>query len=321
MWHCTCTVPHDITRRKAVNSRNEVALYRDLLNSLEHPCRLSDIRPIVNQFGLERNISEAGLRRLEGRVIRDGVHKIRLKWKKASSTYPVVLYSVLPDEKINPLRVALAIIPKGYLCYQTALFWNGLTEQIPQTFYIAQERPAGRSLSRLSREPIVLDDMELRDAFVKRAHEYGSIATFGEYRYIVLARAHSGRAGVISKTVHFRSDKVAVSITGIERTILDCITVPEYAGGISNVIEATRIAAKDVSIDRLYKLYLKLNLKYPHWQRVGLIFDRLGFSNVANEWKTHFGNPKNKFYIAKGYRLEWEFDQTWNVYFPRGLFR
>jgi predicted transcriptional regulator of viral defense system len=302
----------------SVNSRNEESIYRELLHALEKPLRAAEIDSVIKQFVVEKNLSFLGSSRIRSKAVKGGIHEVGLKWKGPSSRSLVHLYTSLSDKEINPLEIAIAFYPESYLCYQTALFWNELTEQVPQTFYIGQERPETSSKGEI---PESFDDFELRDAFVKAPMEHKNVGTFGQYRYIILVRAYTGNAGVVSKKISFYGKKITTSITGLERTLLDCISVPENAGGISNVIEASRLGFKNIDIDLFYKLYQKLGLKYPHWQRVGFLFDRLGYSNLANEWKNLFGYPKNKFFLTKGYKLGWDFDEVWSIYYPHGLFK
>lgn len=302
----------------SVNSRNEEKIHRELLHALEKPLRAVEIGSVIEHFVAEQNLSESGSRRIRSRVLKEGIREVGLKWKGPSSRSSASLYTSLPDEEINPLEIATAFHPKSYLCYQTALFWNELTGQVPRTFYIGQERPPTSSKEQI---PISFDDFELRDAFVKALVERKNVGTFGQYRYIILVRTYTGNAGVEVRKIPFNGKMITTSITGLERTLLDCISVPENAGGISNVIEAIRLGAKKIDIDIFYGLYTKLRFKYPHWQRVGFLFDRLGYANLAKKWKSRFGLPKNKFYLTKGYKLEWEFDEAWSTYFPRGLFK
>ncbi|TAM45819.1 MAG: hypothetical protein EPN55_07380 [Gammaproteobacteria bacterium] len=282
---------------------------------LHTPRRYEELAPVIDQFGQEQNLSANGIYRLKTRVLTEGLNKLALRWKGSKK---INLYSSLPNSDANPLEIAVAFSPRSYLCYQTALFWNELTEQVPHTFYIATER-SGTSYK--SAAPESFDEFELRDAFVKLPKEHPNVASFGEYRFVFLARAYTGNAGVESRLIPFKQVKVQIRITGLERTLLDCISAPENAGGIANAVDAMRRAADRIEIGTLIELYTKLHFKYPHWQRVGLLLDRLVSPTYAEKWKSHFGIPKHKFYLAKGYKLGWEFDQLWGVYYPKGLFR
>lgn len=300
----------------SVSSKNESKLYLELLPLLNTPRRYEAIAPVIEQFGLEKNLSKNGLKRLATRVLSEGLIKVKLQWKGSHKT-TTDIYSSLPSSEISPLEIAVAFHPRSYLCYQTALFWNELTEQVPRTFYIAKERPGTSSKAAA---PEFFDEFELRDSFVKLPKEHPNVATFGEYRFAFLARAYTGNAGVESRLISFRNNKVLTLITGLERTLLDCISTPENAGGIANVVDAMKRAADRIETDSLIDLYTKLGLKYPHWQRIGLLLERLASPKHAKRWRVRFGAPKCKFYLAKGYKLGWEFDEFWSVYYPKGLF-
>jgi predicted transcriptional regulator of viral defense system len=109
-------------------------------------------------------------------------------------------------------------------------------------------------------------------------------------------------------------------MTGLERTLLDCASVPENAGGIANVIEAFERGLKRLDYEAFLSMYRQLSFKYPHWQRIGLLFEKLGAQELAQKWKAEFGTPMNKFFISKEYKLDWEFDASWKIYYPTGLF-
>lgn len=304
-------------KKISVSSKNESKLYRELLPLLHTPRRHEAFAPIIEQFGLERNLSRNGLNRLKARVLSEGLDRIKLQWK-GSHKITTDIYSSLPSSEVSPLEIAVAFHPRSYLCYQTALFWNELTEQVPRTFYIAKERP-GTSSKTAARESF--DEYELRDAFVKLPKEHPNVAMFGEYRFVFLARAYTNNAGVETRLVPFKKNMVPTLITGLERTLLDCISAPENAGGIANVVDAMRRASNRVDIELLIELYTKLEFKYPHWQRIGLLLERIASPKHAMKWRVRFGIPKSKFYLAKGYKLGWEFDESWSVYYPQGLFR
>jgi predicted transcriptional regulator of viral defense system len=308
------------TGRVAVNSRNEKRYLSELVEVLKKPRRHNELKEAIKRFGLSHNLTDSGLRRIEAKLSGErGLKEINLKWK-AGAPLPVPrLFSTASAADIHPLEVASALHRKSYLCYHTALFWNQLTEQVPTTYYIAIERPYTSSLgAQPAKEP--LDDFVLRDVFVRTHNEHKNVATLRDARFVTIARAYSGAAGVVHRTVQVGERNIEIAITGLERTLIDCIAVPEDAGGISNVIDALKAGASSIDFDVLVALYDELEFKYPHWQRIGLLLQKLGLEEQAKRWASKFGQPKNKFFIAKGYRLEWEFDNEWSIYYPRGLF-
>jgi predicted transcriptional regulator of viral defense system len=311
------------TGRVPVNSQSERRYLLELAETLKRPRRHNELTEAIKQFGKNHNLTDSGLSRLETKLsAQGGLKVIPLKWSTGAPTPRPQLFSTRPSDEISPLEIASALHRKSYLCYHTALFWNQLTEQVPNTFYIAIERPATSSLHRRSRSrPEQLDDFVLRDVFVKAHAEHTNVATFRGSRFVTIARAHSNAAGVEHRTVHLDDKAVDIAVTGLERTLLDCIAVPEDAGGIANVIDALKTGGSSINFDTFSELYDQLAFKYPHWQRIGLLFTKLGLDDLAKRWKAKFGEPNNKFFLAKGYRLEWEFDNTWSVYYPTGLFK
>lgn len=302
-------------KKTSVNSKNEPRLFSELLHELSPPRRTTETVQVIARFTEEKNLSDLGASKLKKKALEEGLHKIRLKWPNTAAA--VKLYSSVPDEQVNVLELATAFHPKSYICYLSALYWNELTEQVPRTFYVAQERPGSSSVPHA---PEKFDDLILRDVFLKSPAKHRNVATFQGYRYVFLARAFTGHSGVESRTIPFQNRSIEISITNLERTLLDCVSVPENAGGISNVLEAFERGLSRMNNSTLLSLYRHLDFKYPHWQRIGLVLEKLDASKFSRCWKSEFGEPKNKFFIAKEYKLDWELDPVWKVYYPKGLF-
>lgn len=307
------------TGRVPVNAKNEKQLLGELVELLKRPRRYNELNEAIKLFGERRNLTDSGRRRLESKLSTTGALKeIPLRWSANAPAPKPRLFSTQPPEDITALEIATALHRKSYLCYHTALFWNQLTEQIPNTFYIAVERPS-TSGPKYRQRTESLDDFVLRDVFVKNHIEHTNVATFRQSRFVIIARSYSGNAGMVHRTVHFQGKATEIALTGAERTLIDCIASPEDAGGIATVVDAMKLYAPSIDIERFAALYEDLAFKYPHWQRIGLLLDKLGYIDLAKYWKSKFCEPKNKFFLARGYRLEWKFDEKWSIYYPPGL--
>lgn len=289
-------------------------LFSRLVSELAAPRRLTAIERAVTEAAEAAGLSPSSLSRLKSKILDVGVHEIRLKWPNSSPR--VRVYSSAEPATLSPLEVAMGMVDGGYLCYQTALFWNELSDQVPRTLYLAKERP---SSSPTTPAPEKWSDIELRDNFTKLPSDHRNVAHFNRYRIVLLERAATGCAGVDIRETGVDDRRVQIRVTGLERTLLDCASVPENAGGIANVIEAFERSSDRIELNRLASTYAKLGFKYPHWQRVAFLLLHFGDKSLAHQWMSSFGAPKNKFFLAKGYNLDWKFDQDTQIYYPPGV--
>ena len=76
--------------------------------------------------------------------------------------------------------------------------------------------------------------------------------------------------------------------TDLERTLIDIVVRPAYAGGLLNVMEVYKKVAHTVDIAHLTDLLRTLNYLYPYAQSIGFLLERAGRS--ANELKKLEGN-------------------------------
>lgn len=301
--------------REAQKKTNSIAsISQTLLREFESPIRASKLNSRIAHVATSHAFDRRQETALTSQLFSNGLHELSLKWPK--SAVSTEIYCSRNEESIHPLEVALALVEGGFLCYQTALYWNELTDQVPHTYYVAKERP---KTSSKSKPPETWDDFQLRDAFVKPASEHKKIAVFRDHKIILLDRSYTAKAGVEARSLSVLPGSRAILITNLERTLLDCASVPENAGGLSSVIDAFEIARHRLKLDVLLELYEKLDFKYPHWQRIGFLLKHFVDENLSTEWARFFGKPKNKFYLAKGYTLDWKFDAEFSIFYPNGI--
>jgi predicted transcriptional regulator of viral defense system len=154
----------------------------------------------------------------------------------------------------------------GYFSHYTAMHFHGLTNQIPKTVYFNVEQPASAGGGHLTQESI-------DRAFGAKCRTSNNIITFRDLRICRLNGGNTHQLGVINfKT----EDNEPIRITDIERTLIDAVVRPAYAGGIGEIAEAFRAAVNRLSPKKLTDYLRKLDFTYPYHQAIGFYLERTG---------------------------------------------
>ncbi len=203
-------------------------------------------------------------------------------------------------------EVALSMKRDAYLCHGTAVSLHGLTDQIPSRIYVNSEQSPKPKSGHLTQEGI-------NRAFAGKQRESQFIFKFGESEALLLWGKNTGQLEV--REVEHAGAKLRV--TGLERTLIDIVVRPSYAGGIFQVLDAYRGAKDRVSVGTLLATLKKLDYVYPYHQAIGFFMQRAGYS------KSQYGRLKSiglkyDFYLAYGLKDK-EYDSDWRLFFPKSL--
>lgn len=147
-------------------------------------------------------------------------------------------------------------------------------------------------------------------AFKKKPRQTANIRTIQNYKLHLINGQSNNRLGVVS----FRD---RYSVTDVERTIIDSVSRPFYAGGVTQVLEAFSKAKNVMDIDKLVFYYNQMHFIYPYYQAIGFYLDKAGYDSYA---LAPFLKMKqvHKFYLTYNMRFT-EFDPRWSLFYPRGL--
>jgi predicted transcriptional regulator of viral defense system len=208
----------------------------------------------------------------------------------------------------SPFELAVSLKKSSYLSHGTAVFLHGLTDQRATTVYVNKEqspKPAPKS-------PLTQD--ALNRAFARRQRASKYIFKLGEHRYVVLSGKHTGQLGVEQQTA---PDGAVISATNIERTLIDIIVRPAYAGGVYEVLGSYKAALGRVSVSRLLAILKQLGYMYPYHQAIGFLLERAGYPGNQVE-RLHRLGTEFDFFLGYGIKNP-SYSSKWRLFYPQGF--
>lgn len=199
--------------------------------------------------------------------------------------------------------LAAALIKKSYLSHYTAVFLQGLTTQVPKTIYITFEQSKKRFVDR------ELKQEAIDQAFAKPQRKTGAKAVYEDFTLIVHTGMFTNRMGI----THINE----VPVTGLERTLIDIMVRPNYAGGVQAVVDAFKNAQPEVSLNKLIATLDNLNFIYPYHQALGFYLEKAGYEGKRIQVLRDRPKPFT-FYLT--YEMqETDYSRDWNLYYPKGM--
>lgn len=225
---------------------------------------------------------------------------------KSAEYHKVVTRYAWGEASVYELATSLA--KTAYLSHGTAVFLHGLTDLIPKTLYVNIEQsikpaPSGR-----------LTQESLDRAFANQQRRSNLSYSYEDWTITVISGKSTSRLGV--DPIDGPSLE-KIEATNLERTLVDIVVRPAYAGGIVQILEAYRAAKERLSTNRLVAYLKRLDYVYPYQQAIGFLMERAGYDesrySLLQEMKSPF-----KFYLTHGLDKP-SFNRRWQLYFPRGL--
>lgn len=232
----------------------------------------------------------------------------KTKIKKINLSYPTGTISLYTYEDISTYALAVKLKPKAYISHYTAIYFHNLTEQLPKVIYVTFEQSA----KNINKEPLLQENID--KAFAQPQRTSKNYTIYDGYTIYLLNGMYTGNEGV-----EIIDDPYAglISITNLERTLIDSAVRPAYSGGTGEVLKAFEKAKEKVSINKLNAMLNKINFVYPYQQVIGFYLERAGYREAQIDLlrKKRF---EYNFYLA--YNMdETEYSPEWRLYYPKGF--
>lgn len=211
------------------------------------------------------------------------------------------------------VEILLSLRPRSFLSYFTAVRIHGLTEQVPKTYYVTHEPTLHNARARGS-----LAQEGIDAAFRKPERSTQEVVDYQDNRICLINGAGTNMLGVIETQTSTDTGATAnVSVTNVERTLIDITVRPGYSGGVGEVLKAFHEAKNKASTNRLRATLETLEYVYPYHQAIGFYLERAGYSSSAVDLFRQMPQPF-RFYLSHG-MSETEYVRDWNLCIPKGL--
>lgn len=230
--------------------------------------------------------------------------KLLVKAEFRSSNYPTIVRYLSGSH--SPFQLATSLRRNSFLCHRTALVLHGL-EQPSKLIYVNQEQTPKSPSEGVTQEAIT-------SAFANHQRQSKYLFKYVGAQYLLLSGKNTGRTGVLQMK---GPDGKDVDVTNIERTLIDVVVRPAYAGGINQVAQAYKQAAHRVDVDYMIKLLKNMQYVYPYHQSIGFLLERAGRTEEECRRLKNLGTGFD-FYLD--YKMKNPaYSQKWRLYYPQLL--
>jgi hypothetical protein len=204
--------------------------------------------------------------------------------------------------------VALSLRNRSYLTHLSAMCLHGLTDQSLGTVYVNYEQSPKPRGGTLTQEGI-------DRAFANRQRQSNLTFRREGAEIVVINGKFTGRLEV-SSLPGFGGE--SLDATKLERTLIDIVVRPAYAGGISLVLEAYKRAKDKISVTTLVATLKKLEYVYPYHQAIGFYMERAGYPKSKWSKLLKLGTAFD-FYLGNQLPVDKQYDAKWRIFYPRNL--
>ncbi len=185
---------------------------------------------------------------------------------------------------------------------------HGLAKLTQKTIYVNAEQSQKQSPGA------ALTQEGIDRAFSGKQRQSNLIYSYDRLSVIMISGKHSNRLGVEEMA---GPTAEIIQVTNLERTLIDIVVRPTYAGGAVQVLKAYKAAKDRVSVPRLLAVLKKLNYLYPYHQPIGFLMQQAGYPD-KDLAPLHALGISHDFYLAHGMKQP-EYSQYWRLFYPPNL--
>ena len=228
-----------------------------------------------------------------------------IKAEFTSSKYrPIIRYLC---GKSSPYELAVSLRRDSFLSHETALVLHGLEQLTNRSIHVNQEQRSKQAPEGITQEGI-------NRAFKNEQRKSSYIFRNEGSQFVLISGKNTGKAGVIPVKT---PGGATVDATDLERTLIDIVVRPAYAGGIKRVFSAYKRAVSRIDVHHMIGLVRELDYAYPYHQSIGFLLERAGRPKRDCEKLREFGL---EFDFFLDYRLKRPaYDRNWRLYYPSEL--
>jgi len=217
--------------------------------------------------------------------------------------------SILSYNAQNDLTIISGLKPEGYFTYQTAMQIHGWAKKSSKMIYLNIEHTKDKGLP--------IDDNELSQetidyAFGQPQRQNQNLFIYKNKTIMVTNGKKTDRLGVVT----IADQQQYYAYTDMERTLIDIVVRPVYAGNVRNILKAFKKAKGSINIETL-KAYLdRLNYIYPYHQAIGFYLEKAGYP-MRDQY--HFIQPHQfDFYLT--HDMDYPiYNEKWHIYHPEEI--
>ena len=162
---------------------------------------------------------------------------------------------------VHEFEVAMALVHPAAISHWSALNYHGLTEQIPRRVFVLTTTDVSVPRKR------TLESANGRDGYPVNGTVYQFIQVRPE-RYFGTGRIWTGDA--------------RVTITDLERTLLDGLAMPQHCGGFGDVVHALGEAIPRLDFERIVEYAQRLGPVIA--KRAGWVLEHQGCEAPQLDW-------------------------------------
>jgi hypothetical protein len=207
--------------------------------------------------------------------------------------------------KISIYELALSIKKHAFFSHATAAKLNGLIRQDAKAIYLnVEQSPKPKNQNLITQDGI-------DRAFSTKQRQSNLIYTHNSTAITMISGKNTGRLGVEEIE---GPDSKKIWATNLERTLIDIVVRPTYAGGPTQLLKAYRAAKDRVRVEQLVTMLKELDYSYPYHQAIGFLMEKARYPQSQLTQLRALG-LSHDFYLAHGLQRP-KYSKDWRLHFP-----